>query len=120
MPAKKIILNIENHTPYPALISILGGLQDPNQYNVNSATEYLYDVGNFNWDNSSTWTLQFKRVGAASFSIKQGSTGGNPQQFLIALNLSSLGLFNYLKVDANISLIYTFNDYYEFGLLNIN
>lgn len=120
MPAKKIILNIQNNTPLPALISILGGLQDPNQYNVNSQTEYLYDIGNFNWDNSSTFTIQFKRVGAANFSVAQGNTGGNPQSFLLSLNLLSLGLFNYFKVDANISLVYTFNDYYEFGLLNIN
>jgi len=48
MPAKKMILNIENHTPYPAYISLLGGLQDPNQYNINAQTEYLYDIGNYN------------------------------------------------------------------------
>jgi len=38
MPAKKIILDIQNNTPYPAYFSILGGLQDPNQYNINSKT----------------------------------------------------------------------------------
>jgi hypothetical protein len=120
MPAKKIILNIENHTPYPAYFSILGGLQDPNQYVVNSKTEYLYDIGNYNWANSSTFTIQFKRVGAPTFSIKQGPTQGSSVAFLIQLNLLSLGLFNTLRVSSSIFLLYTFSDYYEFGTLTIN
>lgn len=120
MPAKKIILNIENHTPYPAYISLLGGLQDPNQYNINAQTEYLYDIGNYNWATSSIWTLQFKRVGASTFSVQEGPTNGSSQSFLINLNLSSLGLFNTLRVSSTIFLLYTFNDYYEFGTLTIN
>jgi hypothetical protein len=120
MPAKKIILDIQNNTPYPALFSILGGLQDPNQYNVNSKTEYLYDIGNFNFATSSTFTLEFKRVGAATFSTKQGPTNGSAQSFLISLNLSSLGLFNTFRLNASIFLLYTFNDYYEFGQLTLN
>ncbi len=120
MPAKKIILNIENHTPYPAYISLLGGLQDPNQYNVNAQTEYLYDLGTFNFATTSTFLLEFKRVGAATFSIKQGPTNGSAQAFLMNLNLSSLGLFNTLRVSSLIFILYTFNDYYEFGTLTIN
>jgi hypothetical protein len=110
MPAKKMILNIENHTPYPAYISLLGGLQDPNQYNINAQTEYLYDIGNYNWATSSIWTLQFKRVGASTFSVQQGPTNGSSQAFLI----------NTLRVSSTIFLLYTFNDYYEFGTLTIN
>lgn len=120
MPAKKIILNVVNHTPYPAYFSILGGLQDPNQYNINCQTEYLYDIGNYNWPASSTFTLQFKRAGAVSFQTISGLTYGSASSFLYQLNNLNLGLFNTLRVDANIFLLYTFNDYYEFGTLTIN
>ena len=120
MPAKKIILNIENNTPFPAYFSILGGLQDPNQYNINAQTEYLYDIGNFNFATTSTFTLEFKIVGAAMFSILDGPTNGSAQAFLMNLNLSQLGLFNTFRVNSNIFILYTFNDYYEFGTLTFN
>lgn len=119
MPAKQIILNVTNTTSLRASFSILGGDQDPNRHNINAYTQYLYDLVIPNWANISSFALEYKVTGTATFSIASGITNNTLQGFLYTLNNLNIGLFNIQQLSANNYLLYTFNDYATFGVLTL-
>lgn len=120
MPAKQIILNVVNNTNYPLVGSLLGGLQDPNRFNINSFNEYLWDVTGVNFSNTSIFTIQYKVTGAASFSVATGLTYGSFYRFMASLNDLNLGLFNPVAGLYQAGPIVTYNDAYVFGDIDIN
>lgn len=122
MPAKTIILNIKNNTDFTSRISILGGLVDVNRFNVNAFTQYLWDINlpqglnpPASFEQSSSFTLQYKLAGALAFETISGNTYGSFIGFVRGLNLLFLGIFNVAMPNTTFTAIVTFNDVYEFG-----
>jgi len=126
MPTNTIILNIKNNTAYTSRISILGGLNDTNRYNVNAYTEYIWDVGlpqggnpPASWDVSTGFTLEYRISGSAVWLLASGLTKGSYRGLIEGLNDLNLGIFNVAYPTSTLEAIVTFNDYYEFGDLVI-
>lgn len=113
---QKIVLFIENTLNVPQWVSLLGGGSDAAKYNINASTEYLYDITALNFSSTSTYTLEFKKVGAASFQTISGLTYGSFSNFYADLNDQNLGVFTPIfPTGLPAQTIYTVNDFYEFG-----
>jgi len=117
MPTKKIILDITNTQSYPVTISLLGGNQDPMRLSVNSSTLYTWDLTSINFSANATFTLEFKRTGAASFSTIDGMMKNSFGGLIYGLNQLNLGFFWYQNLVGATYPVYSASDYYEFGNL---
>ena len=117
MPTKQININITNTQSYTTQISILGGLQDPNQYSVNANTLYTWDTTLVNFSANATFTIQYKRSGAPTFSTMQGNMNNSFDGLVYGLNQLNIGMF-WFEIIGVLKTIYTSSDYYEFGNLD--
>lgn len=116
MPTKQININITNTQSYTTIVSLFGGLQDPNQYNVNAFTLYTYDTSLVNFSANSTFTIQVKRSGAPSFNSVQGNMNGSFAGLVFGLNQLNIGIF-WFEVLGSLQTIYASSDYSVFGAL---
>lgn len=119
MAANKIILDIQNNTSYNLTFSVLSGDQDTNKSSVNSYTEYLYDILLTNWSTTSTFTIQYKPIGAATFQLAIGMTYSSFSGFIRAINELNLGIWNPVNLSPSSGNVVTYNDDYVFGDLTI-
>ena len=113
-----ITLNIRNNRDYPQRINVLGSPVNPLD-TANAVTEYRWDITSFVPTASDTLTLQYKPVGAASYSIYTVTLSNpNSDALVAALNGLGIGYFNYYT-ELGQNYLSTNNDDYEFGDLTI-
>lgn len=117
----KIVLNVTNNLSFDAQISLFGSTSDPLASSVNAYTQYWWDIAYpfLNVANVSTMFLEYKPVGASTFSIAQFNTNNTYNGIWVGLNSLNLGTFwnqfpNGL-IPAVGYQIYTSNDKLEFG-----
>jgi uncharacterized delta-60 repeat protein len=113
-----ITLNINNNVSYPIDINVLGNpanLRD----NANATTQYRYNVTGFTFTNETNVIIQYKAVGASTFStFTQQLQSQNIQGVINALNLLGIGSFQ-TYTQAGQTYISTYNNNFVFGQINI-
>lgn len=120
MRRELISLNVTNNLNFDTPISLLGGLSDPYSMNVNATTQYWWDVG-FPFFNVALYPqvfLEFKMLGAPSFSLATVNTNQTYSGLLQGLNDLNMGVFWYrFPIFTPVAgyQIYTVNDTYVFG-----
>lgn len=117
----KIVLNVTNNLNFDAQVSLFGSTSDPMASSVGALTEYWWDISYpfLNVANVSTMFLEYKPVGASTFSIATFYTNNTYNGLWIGLNNLNLGSFwNQVPQGLIPSVgyqIYTANDKLEFG-----
>ena len=113
-----LTLIIKSNVSYPVPINILGNIFNPLDTS-NATTEYQYNLTSFSITNENKINIQYKPLGASTFTNFSTSFFGNTFQDVVnALNTLGIGFFSYYTQGAN-KYITTYNDNYVFGLLNI-
>jgi hypothetical protein len=120
MTKEVINISVRNNLNFDTPISLLGGLSDSYEMNINATTQYWWDISFpfFNVALYPTVQLEFKLVGAPSFSLANVSTNLTYDGLLQGLNSLNLGVFWYqFPIFDPVAgyQIYTVNDTYEFG-----
>jgi hypothetical protein len=117
MPAEQIILNVTNTQPYRTVVSLLGGLGDYNNVNVNSNTLYRWDLSGVNFSLNANFYLEYRPAGSVQpYSVLEGLCYYSYQGFVNYLNRQTfLGFF---WPDGQI--LYTANDQTQFRFFSFN
>jgi hypothetical protein len=119
LPKVSITLNIQNNRSYSQQINVLGSPVNPLD-TANALTEYLWNITAYTPSASDTLALQYKPVGAASFSIfTYQLINPNIQSVVSALNTLGIGYFQ-TYTQSGSTYIVTNNDNYVFGNLIID
>ncbi len=116
----KIILNVTNNLAFDVQVSLFGSTSDPQASNVGAFTQYWWDIAYPLLDiaNVSTMYLEYKPVGAATFSIAPFNTNNNYLGIWQGLNNLNFGIFwnQFPTFIPSVGYqIYTSNDKLEFG-----
>jgi hypothetical protein len=111
-------LNIQSNVSYPVTINVLG-----NPYNLldtsNATTQYRYDVTTFTLTTETAVAIQYRPVGASTYTIFNSTFNtGDLQGAVAALNTLGIGYF-YLYTESGSTYISTYNNSYQFNQLNI-
>jgi hypothetical protein len=113
-----VTLTIKNNVNYPVPINILGNIFNPLDTS-NATTQYQYNLTGFSITTENTIGIQYKPIGATSFSLFTTTfIGTNLQDIVNGLNLLGIGFF-VLYTESGSTYISTYNDNYVFALLNI-
>ena len=118
-----ISVNVTNNMSFRTPVSLFGGLQDNQSYNVNATTQYWWDIGFpfFNVALYPTVTLEYRLVGEPFYSIATVYTKQTYNGLIEGLNSLYFGLFWYqfptFQPAAGYQ-IYAVNDVYEFGQIS--
>jgi len=100
------------------LVSIVGNDQD-RMDTANATTRYFWNITGYNITNENTVTIQYKSVGAISFSTATATfAGGNFQSLLQALNSLNLGQFFTTTSGAN-TYLNNYNQNVIFGTIDV-
>jgi len=100
------------------LVSIVGNDQD-RMDTANATTRYFWNITGYNITNENTVTIQYKAVGATSFSTATATfAGGNFQSLLQGLNSLNLGQFFTTTSGAN-TYLNNYNQNVVFGTIDV-
>lgn len=113
-----VTLTIKSNVNYPVPINILGNVFNALD-TTNATTQYRYDLTSFSITTETQLSLQYKPVGASSYSVFTTTIFGTTLQDVVnALNTLGIGYFS-LYTQSGSTYITTYNDNYVFGQLNI-
>lgn len=116
----KIVVNVTNNLSFDAQVSLFGSTSDPLASSVGAYTQYHWDITYplLNVANTPIMYLEYKNVGAPSFTTIPFYTNLNYQGIWLGLNNLNLGIFwnAFPTFIPTIGYqVYTSNDKLEFG-----
>lgn len=112
-----ISIKVQNNTTTEQKINLLTNPFDL-QDNLNSKTQYRWDITSFSFGSETQITLEYKPVGASIYSIYSATIQPNLNSLLAALNNLGIGYF-YSYSELGQTYVTTYNDQYVFNDLNI-
>jgi len=113
-----ITLNIQNNQSYPIQMNVLGNPFNPLD-TANAKIQYQFNFTTFTFTNEDSITIQYKPVGASTFStFTQQLQSQNIQGIVNALNLLGIGSFQ-TYTQGGQTYVSTYNDNYVFGSIDV-
>lgn len=113
-----ITLRIKSNVPYNQTINVMGNPYNPLD-TANATTEYRWNLTAFSFTNQDYVSIEYKTSSASSYLLFTSQLSGQSLSAVVtSLNQLGIGYFT-LYTELGQTYIGTYNDNYNFGVLNI-